>query len=385
MKNVVVFTGLPRTPGRFKRSVSEMNQLMQEGLLDGVHFVTWQGRLDGMSEFREHLRANGVVIHEHVETQFGGRGNIWHQMRALDIGLRKTPPDCSVLKTRSDVHIDIDFLRRLFSGEIEYMNDPAGSGVFKSRVWVPWAEIQSPFMMCDFCFYGQKDDLAKLVNYDARYDALYQLVRGVAATRRFIHPYLQEFPFIDAYLSGFKGLDRDHDLLIDRLGFVERRLQSPVFGAFLAFYYKCLLNDFYIDYSPVRFKNRRMFDGDDENEAIYDDEFTRNFVQGPDAGRHDIYCTDQGWLESHFRDGTTQHVPSAIATGIERSFEDWWTFEIDDERLASEVEAEEAFFREHSAADLPRNWLTLFIGNRILGPLGLKRPAMDLYSRLFGG
>jgi hypothetical protein len=381
MKNVVVFTGLPRMPKRFKQSVSEMNELMEKGLLESIHFVTWQGRLDGMSDLREHLRANGVVIREHGETKFGGRSNIWHQMRALDIGLRNIPSECSVLKTRSDVHIDVDFLERLFAGEIGHMNEPAGSGVFENRIWVPWAEIQSPFMMCDFCFYGHRNDLTKLVNYDARYDALYHLVRGVAATRRFIHPYLRTFSFLHSYLSKFKGPERDHDLLIDRHGLTEHRLQSPVFGAFLAFYYKCLLNDFYIDYSPVRFKNRRMFAGDNENEARYYDEFTLNFTQGPNTGRHDIFCTDQSWLESQLRNEPIGDVPTGIANGVKRSFEDWRTFEIDEGRLASDVEAEDVFFRDNVAADLPKNWFTLLVGNRILEPLGLKRPVMAAYSR----
>ena len=55
--------------------------------------------------------------------------------------------------------------------------------------------------MADECFYGRKENIETLVNYDARFDFIFKISYGRSHVRRFAHPYL-EIPAVLQYLTG---------------------------------------------------------------------------------------------------------------------------------------------------------------------------------------
>lgn len=374
MQNAVVFTGLPRMPGRFRRSISEMDELADQGLVDRILFVTWKGRLENNSELRHFLVNKGVEIVEAEESPIGGHGNIWHQMKALDIGLRMIPSGLNVLKTRSDVYIEKKFLRRLFSGEINALRAPSETGVFTTRLWAPFFGIDKPFFICDFCFYGSHEDVEKLYNYDSRYEVLYDLGTRLPEKRRFLHPYIEEFPFLKTYYSTFLevgwGRNRYYE---DRHEFLKRRIRDPVFGALLSFYYKVMMGDYYINYKPVTFQNDNQYTS---HKLLDTDNFTSNFTRGPARMEYNLLCKRPGWLSASFSDTPNEDVPDRILAGIQRDFAKWRDFEIDEAELRRELKQQR---RYHDMTDYPTNPTAELISQRILEPLNMKTPALNVY------
>lgn len=365
-------------PDRFKRSVAEMAELKQDGLVDNIIFVTWKGRLD--EDIERFLEDYDVEIIEKKESPVGGEGNIWHQMRALDYGLRDIPTKSRVLKTRTDVYIEKKFLKRLFSGKVDYIGEPAGSGVFEERIWSPYFELGVPFYLCDYCFFGLKKDIEKLVNFDSRYDFLYDIEQSNPEVRRFIHPYLQKYPFLEEYLMYYKGHNFKNrkeprgDLLISRLN-------SPIYGAFMSFYYKILLSDFYLNYDPVTFADGGWIRSESTPVTLARDgtEFISNFQLGPGEGRHLLYSDQNSWLESQFTDEPNDDVPQNIIKGIEKPFSEWKTTNITQKDIQTDIERDAEFF---DLNNYPDNRISKLFADLILDPLGLTEFSRYIYNSL---
>jgi hypothetical protein len=312
-------------------------------------------------------------------------------MQDLDVGLKSLPENCNVLKTRTDIHIEQEFLERLFSGQINDLHTSAGSDIFENRVWVPWFEIRTPFMMSDYCFYGTHNDIQKLVNYDARYDVLYDLRRGIAGTRRFIHPYLDEYPFLEYFLENYKGPDRDPNGHKNMKYLWEQRLKSRVFCAFIAFYYKVLDQDFYINYSPVKYKSvskmenatlRLLGQPEVATEADNYTSYMQNFEDIPNTGRHDIYCTDSAWLQSHLEDPVTPDVPQEIISRVNQEFTEWRQFEPDRDHLQRDVELENEIIEPLNSTS-SKSW-RITAARSIVESLEVKNEAKQIIRHTLG-
>ena len=68
---------------------------------------------------------------------------------------------------------------------------------FNEKVCVWGVEATSPFYIHDLFFFGRHADISKLVNMDIRYDLLYQMSKEKIHIRRFLHPFLHEFPIFE--------------------------------------------------------------------------------------------------------------------------------------------------------------------------------------------
>lgn len=338
---------------RFRKSVSEINELRENDIVDRILFVTWEGRMSGKHDLEQFLSQNGVEIIHAVEAPKGGRGNIWHQMRSLEIGLSHIKDESHVLRTRSDVHIEKEFVKQLFTGSDETVQQPAGSGVFDEKIWVPYALLDIPFLIGDYAFFGKSKDLESLVNFDARYEFLYDY--PMVEVRMFIDPYIQKFEFLryylmfDEYRSGNFGVK-------DRGKLYERRLRSDIFTDVLSLYYKILAEDFYINYNPVKFQDFWEDTSDtpkSKSLATYTNSFLKNFEQGPNKGTHEIICSESSFLNSHF-DDKTEDVPELVSQKFDRSFEEWATHQPSREEFRSYFEAEHDLFETSSRSILSR-------------------------------
>lgn len=385
--NAVLFTGLPRVPDIFRRSLIEIYELKQEDLVDDIIFVTWRGKLADSSELRKTLTDCDVTVIEAEESPIDGHGNIWHQMKALDIGLRYIPEGYTVLKSRSDVHIRQEFLRRLFTGKIDGLQNEARSPIFQRRVWVPWFVITNPFSMDDRCFFGLKQDLEKFVNFNAKYDVFDWHVRGITHVRRFIEPYRQQFPFLDGRFA-FHRQNETPDSVFD---IFEQRLSSGVFSQFLGFYYKTVLSDFYIHMDPVRFY-KSTWEGPPRPvhqrplSYLDDDLFAPNFRQEKalhidddwiSKRQKNIYCYRSEWLRAHFSEPRSTDIPEPLTTAFDRSFQEWRTFSIPKSRIEGAVDEESRYWSEPPAGPHP---VLGRVANALLEPLGLKTYAKSIYS-----
>ncbi len=200
----IIFTGLIRTPDRFKQSIEEMKEMQKEGIVNNIILSTWEGEPEKSPEVTDFLIKNKVEIIRSEEPNPRGWGNIWCQMKSLDVGLDKVSEGRFVLKTRSDVHIKKEFLRNIFINKnklLKIEKDLPNGNVFKHKVWNPYFELKTIFHMADECFFGERDDVRKLVNYDGSYDAVYKVGGGINHIRRFIHPFLEKYPILYHYLK----------------------------------------------------------------------------------------------------------------------------------------------------------------------------------------
>ena len=201
----VIFCGLLREPERFKASLRDMAQLQDEGVVEQVIWSTWRGAARCLPR---------VKVIESVAPK-KNTGHIWHQMRSLEVGLDNSKAT-HVLKTRTDVYIDPDFIRSL--------KENCGD-----KVWIPWYQRLYPFYMADECFYGEHSEIEKLVNFCEDYDGKYRVKEGLSHVRRFAHAH--------AY-----GEMRAH---IDGASTREEYMEH---------YYKVLRNKFYVHPGGVKFR-----------------------------------------------------------------------------------------------------------------------------------
>lgn len=267
----VIFTGLVRTPEKFKKSILDLVKMREEGLVNQIIFSTWDYELERYPVIFEYLKRNSVIILANKEPEDRGEGNIWCQMKSLEIGLSKVDSDRFVLKNRTDIYINPEFLRKLFKEKetLLKITTPLPKGnIFKNKVWIHYYELKTPFHMGEEAFFGHKHDISLLVNYDKSYDEKYKVGNAVSHIRRFIHPFLKDYPVLHSYLKTYskdsllktlalkfsKYIFNVRALKISRrisaknkLSNLEKKLKDEKFLDILAAYYSILNSHFYID------------------------------------------------------------------------------------------------------------------------------------------
>ncbi|MBT3883741.1 MAG: hypothetical protein HOF70_03090, partial [Rhodospirillaceae bacterium] len=171
-------------------------------------------------------------------------GNMLSQMMSLQVGLRRVPEGNRVLKTRTDVFIEPDAFAHVLAQDCSLKfpeNFARAAHIFENKVWVWGAEATSPFYIHDLFFFGHKRDMAKLVNMDIRYDVMYQMSKERIHIRRFLHPFLYEFPIFERFLNIENVLGATHDFPNEyRYSVLRQLLQNDTYVRILALYYQIL-------------------------------------------------------------------------------------------------------------------------------------------------
>jgi len=326
----ILFCGLIRELDLFKRNLEDFNLLRKKGLIDKIYFSTWDYEIDKQG-VRELLNKNNIILIESKEPEDrGGWANIWCQMKSLEEGLKKIPENSFVLKTRTELRINPDFLEKLF-GEKETLlkiTKPLPKGnIFKHKIWVPWFEITRPFFMADECFFGLCSDLKLLYNYNTFYEKECNIGPDIHHIMRFINPFLKDYPVLESsikqygeerplknfvhkrYKLFYENLQKYNFLRklseTSRFSRLKNRLKDDKFMEVLAVYYSILYSHFYtslIDY-PLQIDFRGYYDHiiDSLDYSNLDNNFTKKAVSVKDTGR--IYSYNQQFLETLFKKG----------------------------------------------------------------------------------
>lgn len=201
----VLFLGLVRKPDTFKKSVNDFLKLREQGLVNQIIFSTWDYEVEKNPEMIDFLKKNDVKIIASVEPKERGVGNIWCQMISLEKALDKVDDDRFVMKTRSDVYINPRFLRKLFSEKeklLKITNHLPKGDIFKYKIWVHYYELKTPFHMGEESLFGNKHDMKHMVNYETLYDNI-KVGDAVSHIRRFINPFIREYPILYKYLTKY--------------------------------------------------------------------------------------------------------------------------------------------------------------------------------------
>jgi len=283
MKKVdVLFTGLIRKNEVFKKSIKDLTLMRKKGVVDKIILSTWDYEVENNPEMVKFLEKNKVLVIGSKEPKYFSFGTIGQQMKAMETGLKKISSNKFVLKTRTDIYINPNFLRMLFKEKEELLkiiNHLPNGNIFKYKIWIPWFEITKPFYISDECFFGYHQDMEKLINYDLMYDKKYNLGKGISHIRRFIHPFLEKYPILFKSLEEYKEeeiIQRgwNHGTLgkllklyrfkiFKKIGLkirfqvLKKKLKKQAYLDCLAAYYSILYGHFYVD--SASFPNQITF------------------------------------------------------------------------------------------------------------------------------
>jgi len=330
----IIFTGLIREHEIFKKSLQDLVELRKKGIVNKIILATWIGEPAKNPEMLPFLKEAGVEIIEDKEPEvnqnspyYKGKDFIWHQMKALENGLRSVENRRFVLKSRSDVYINPKFIEKLALEKqdlLKIKKSLPNGDVFKFKVWVPWFELTKPFFMADECFFGLKEDLEKLYNYSKDYFEKYDLGPDVHHVMRYINPFLEKYPIFYSSMQNFakdksfkNTVKRNYPKLFEKLkkySFLKKvsensrfnilysRLNNQDYVDLLSAYYYVLYSHFHIDLIsfPDQIVFRDFYKGEfpRSDPQILENNFKREKVRFKKSGM--IYFYEMDFINSMF-------------------------------------------------------------------------------------
>ena len=334
----VIFTGLIRTPDWFKKSLEYMLKFRKKKLISKIIFSTWDYELAKYPGLKEFLLKNKIIIIENKEPEDRGRGNIFCQMKSLEVGLKKVNKNKFVLKTRCDLFINPDFLEDLIVAKEEKLRITyhlPKKDLFKYKVWVPYFEITAPFHIADECFFGYYNDISKLVNYE-HYDDDYKIKGGAAHVQRYMPVFISDYPILENYLINhsnvgfsadtktyrfFKKMTSNSQFLTNlfnkfmvniRFMTLKKRFKEEGYMKALAAYYFILYSHFYIDNSGIDndFNNNDIFNRNIKPKKLVGDKklinnYSKYYIFVPSKGH--IYSLNNKFLKLIFEGKLEDH------------------------------------------------------------------------------
>jgi hypothetical protein len=200
-----------------------LQRLKQEGVLRNIHCVTWDtpeiDRYVAPLQTLQDIRLTRVL-----QPDAEGRGNqrgVVYQVENLKAALALVPDDPLILKLRPDYVVRYEFLREKIASfaanNVVPSRDCKGvtmpSPVFKSKVWIPWADANSPFFFEDAAFLGERCDVAQFTvsPTTADWEILGDPHCGsFAHVVRFAKPFLRAYPLSANYVRLFRLFRHEH-------------------------------------------------------------------------------------------------------------------------------------------------------------------------------
>ena len=221
-KNIwAVVCGAIRDELELRLTMDELLRLRAEGTLKGILISTWFGEFEAFPELRKEIEQAGVEIIEQqplenrVTVGKTNSVNYFRQAMQLQIALDKLPEDCFVLKARTDRSLNhlklVEPYLTKRPGKIENKKElrkykKVLPKIFEYPMTIFNAKTQRILHFSDFIFYGYKQDVRKLLQFDLA--ELYLDRDLVANTQWFVYPFLRNIPVIRDYfrLINFRPL-----------------------------------------------------------------------------------------------------------------------------------------------------------------------------------
>jgi hypothetical protein len=235
----VIITGLVRDRDRLLRALDAFRSVPQVKQI--VLASSDAGKSEESAFLAKLAQQAGVVVVQVPETP-NWSGNMLAQMAALHVGLIQVPAGNLVLKSRSDLYLEPRAVRHVLNAD-RRLSLPANmtrqGAAFEEKVAVWGIEATSPFYIHDLFFLGTKRDVARLVNMDVRYDLLYKLTKEKIHIRRFLHPFLYDYPIFETFLRVENALGVTDQFPGEYRHLVlARMLENETYVAMLALYYR---------------------------------------------------------------------------------------------------------------------------------------------------
>ena len=190
VNNYIIFTGLLRREDMLIQSLTDMIGMAEEYNIKQIIIVTWKAQSNAIknkNRFRQFLKHKLIQYVEYPKLESNGGGNYKAQMFHYLKGLELIPEkDSFVLKTRTDVYIQREMLKNIFTKNL-FIGE--NDNVMNHKIWLPWVEKYRPFYFADECFYSHYSSMRKLYNITKDFHINIQK-QGIIHIRRFITPFL---------------------------------------------------------------------------------------------------------------------------------------------------------------------------------------------------
>lgn len=200
MKNYILLTGQIKLPDIFNNVINEYIKLKNNFNIS-ILLVTWKNQ---KNKFKQTNHFKTIYLNE---PKYTGEGNIIAQAIQFRKGLEYIEKDIHdknnlfILKSRPDVIIKSQFLSKIFK-----INLKCNSSLFSHKIWTGWAHATKPFYLEDAYFYSHYHTIKKLQYFDNPIFQKSNLGMGISHIRRFIYPFLDQFPILKDYINNKNNL-----------------------------------------------------------------------------------------------------------------------------------------------------------------------------------
>ncbi len=265
----VLICGLVREEPSLLAKLEIIEGWKKRGIIDGVVFSTWLGELVNYPATTAALEALGAVIVELEPPLLRTVGHTVHQAKTLYYGLQAVPEGALVLKLRPDLYPIHEGMGDVMVGtDLDMTPDPAWPDIFQKKVLLDCTFLDAPYYCNDIRFYGLREDLLQLANFDLSTEFL---CANTGPEQFFFRaPFARHFPAIEAFLQIYPSFAFHNEGLAQRR--LDALLGSDFYLEVLATYF--LIVDRY-------FRNGFIEPGQREREGVAEEEFSIADLFGP--------------------------------------------------------------------------------------------------------
>jgi len=174
-KKYALFTGLLRTSGKdVNQTIQEKINLLKKYDIE-TFFFSWKDDLP--KEDCNKITQKGVNLCL-LDSPTDDDGNTMHhvgksiigrqrQIFMAQKGIQSFDANSKILKLRWDLDFSEELLKNFVSDT--YL-EPISDGMLKNKVWVSFFSIQELYSVSDQCYFGHKEDLEKIVQFNYKID-----------------------------------------------------------------------------------------------------------------------------------------------------------------------------------------------------------------------
>lgn len=173
----VVITGIIREPEVVNHLFDFLADLKKRYIIDQVVFSTWYDELTRYPSIEKKILDNKFLTVEAASPSIMCMGSFLHQIEALRNGLQLCPSDAFIFKMRTDkCEPNLGFIESEILNFLKKRNYifhlPQQDFVLNYKIGLhpasAFSSTQGPvlFWWLDFFYFGYKQDLVRLVNYD---------------------------------------------------------------------------------------------------------------------------------------------------------------------------------------------------------------------------
>lgn len=255
MKRIILICGLIRKIEILKKSLIIYNQLIKDGVIHEIILCTDKEIIDNVQkgnvinkQIKEMLNYYNVNIIEHetlslheikkldpkIETrphcQVRKKNifiSIWREAYNFKMGLENIPDDSFVLKTRCDLLLSYNLLKKIFTSYIVKLEE---NNIFEYKIWGGGFHYCEPLHLADYAVMGYKKDIFQMVSLNAQHLNWNNTKSGfnTSDTIWWIPIFYKKYPIIKSFFEEVVGNYKSHQLI-----------ENDIF-------YKCIANHIFI-------------------------------------------------------------------------------------------------------------------------------------------